>query len=368
MAEETKSKKPRLNNDITDLSPSVSANFPNEIWLKIFEFLPTYDILRKMAFVNKHFNDLSKHPKLIKEIYLNIDILDYDKAKEAYETIQRSKSLLKMTIFHHSDNWDFPPGLFISIMIKSCPKLCSLKFDLKKKVLSKDSSRNVLRNLGIDKNKSFDEIKLQDKAECEKGFRMLNFGIEFENEFVVNIRHLRIPNGHYKYHNLFRRYIREFIDYEINEIYLRAILIHLKNIDCFDISSFGEISNLSFEFFFSERAISVKSLKLNISQARALTPDLMGCLQNLNELEVGHQISRHASALSMLPNLRKLIIFYTGMLNIPNVFENVKFENLEWLKGDGTEFLGSHICRSLIEKMVKNQKTISFGNCSVSGF
>ena len=29
-------------------------------------------------------------------------------------------------------------------------------------------------------------------------------------------------------------------------------------------------------------------------------------------------------------------------------------------KGDGTEFLGSHICRSLIEKTVKNQKIDKF--------
>ena len=138
MTEETKSRKARLDKDATDSSSSdnsmyVSGIFPNEVWENIFGYLSAYDILRKMAFVSRRFNDLSKNPNLIKEIFLNIDVLDYDKAKEAYETIQKSKNLLELTIFHHSDNWDFPPGLFISIMIKSCPKLCRLKFDLIKR-------------------------------------------------------------------------------------------------------------------------------------------------------------------------------------------------------------------------------------------
>ena len=337
MAEEPKSKKPRLDYDGPESSPSgdsmcVAANFPNEVWLKIFEYLPTYDILRKIAIVSKRFYHLSKDPNLITEIYLNIDILDYDKAKEAYETIQRSKNLLEMTIFHHSDNWDFPPGLFISIMIKSCPKLCSLKFDLKKKVLSKDSARNVLFYLGIDKNKSFGEIKSSNKRSkeaWEKGFQMLNFGIEFNGKFV-DPRYfsggIEIPNPK----NLYWRHSY----YKTNDIYLRAISIHLKTLDCLDISSLGELKYHSLEFLFSERAL--KSLKLN--KSLTLSHDLIGQLQNLNELEIGHQITKQddsnmfAPTLSMLPCLRKLIITYSGTQYFRNMFENVKFENLEWLQ------------------------------------
>ena len=68
-----------------------SENLPNEIWIKIFQFLPTYDILRRIAPVSQRFNDLSKNLNLIKKIHLNIDILNYYSAKGAYETIQRSK-------------------------------------------------------------------------------------------------------------------------------------------------------------------------------------------------------------------------------------------------------------------------------------
>ena len=363
MAEETKSKKPRLelDNDCIGSSPSdnsmencVSANFPNEVWLKIFEYLPTYDILRTIAFVSKRFNDLSKDPNLIREIYLNIDILDYDKAKEAYEIIQKSKNLLEMTIFHHSDNWDFPPGLFISIMIKSCPKLRSLKFDLKRKELTKHCGRHILFYLGIDKNRPFDDIDEVEKEACEKGFQMLDFGtLKFETNFVDEHYGLCIPifvipegfTGH-TWNNC--------IWIKPNEIYLLAIIIHMKNLDCLDISSLGDISNPIFGSLFSIKTL--KKLKLN--KTLALSHDLIGRLQNLNELEIGHQITRQdvnnmfAPTLSMLPNLRKLIINYSGIRFFRNMFENVKFENLEWLelKDDlWNNAVNGHVLRTISE-------------------
>ena len=47
MAEATKSKKPRLDNDtfISDNSMYESGIFPNEVWYKIFAYLSACDIL-----------------------------------------------------------------------------------------------------------------------------------------------------------------------------------------------------------------------------------------------------------------------------------------------------------------------------------
>ena len=104
MVEESKSKKPRIENDsnflVSDISSDlyINANFPNEVWLQIFEYLSTYEILRKIALVNKRFNILSKNSSLVKKIHLNIDKLDNNSAKDAYETIQRSRNLMEMII------------------------------------------------------------------------------------------------------------------------------------------------------------------------------------------------------------------------------------------------------------------------------
>ena len=233
------------------------------------------------------FYDPSKNPNLIKKIHLNIDILDYEKAKGAYEAIQRSKNLLEFTISRQSDNciWNFPPGWFVSIMIKSCPKLRKLKLDLKEKILSKDSFRNVVCNLGIDKNKAFDEIKLIDEESYEKGRQMLN-GMEFHSNID--------ENG-----------VIEIT----NEIYLRAISIHLKNLEYFDICLSGDIETDTFNLFFNERASSLKSLKIDISFQRNFYYSL--------------QLSRQELTFSM---------YFTYQRAFFKIFPNVKFQNLECLE------------------------------------
>ena len=255
-----------------------------------------------------------------------------------------------------------------------------MKFDLEYKVLSEDSARKILFDLGIDKNKSFDEIKLQDEQACEKGFQMLNFGVEFNDEFVYERYYYAYPRiqesaklrigSITNVTNWIEKYQRNrnSIWYTASDIYLRAISIHLKNLDRFDFSLLGEISKHAFEFFFNERAISLKRLKITrYFQSCALTSDLIECLQNLNELEVGHQISRHALALSMLPNLRKLIISYVGR-TFSNLFENVKFENLEWLelKDDlWNNALNGHVLMT-ITKNCPNLTKLVIAQCNVT--
>ena len=159
MAEESKSKKLRLENE-TD----TCANFPNEIWLKIFEYFSTYEVLRKIALVNRNFNNISKDSSLLKKIHLKIDKLDNNSAKDAYETIQRSRNLIELIISSDTKNrkWDwkrFSPGFFISIALKSSPKLRILIIDLENGILSRNFSRNILFNLGLDKNGNFEEAK-----------------------------------------------------------------------------------------------------------------------------------------------------------------------------------------------------------------
>ena len=219
MADESNSKKTKLEVNPFDLSStnlSVSANFPNEVWLEILGYLSTYEILREVALVNKYFNNLTKDSFLLKKIHVRINRLNYSSAKDAYETIQNSRNLIELVICsgHGFKDWDwnrFSPGFFVCIALKSCPKLCILKFDIENGHLSENRARNILLNIGLDEKKSFDDanaivnnIKANkivdlDKVELiEKGFQMLKFGRNFHIDMLDLENSLTVDNIKYE--------------------------------------------------------------------------------------------------------------------------------------------------------------------------
>ena len=53
-------------------SPSPLMDLPNEIWMKILTFLPTYDILKNFNLTCKHFHSLATNPCAIKSLQLKL--------------------------------------------------------------------------------------------------------------------------------------------------------------------------------------------------------------------------------------------------------------------------------------------------------
>ena len=67
------------------IQPS-AMELPDEIWLKIMEYLSTTDILRKIARVNKRFYRLSKDQNLIKEMeFKTIEFTRFPHGRHRYE-------------------------------------------------------------------------------------------------------------------------------------------------------------------------------------------------------------------------------------------------------------------------------------------
>ena len=59
--------------------PKMTVDLPNELWLRIFSYLPTETILGSLSLVSKRFNSLTQDPTLIKTIMLNgIDKYDLE--------------------------------------------------------------------------------------------------------------------------------------------------------------------------------------------------------------------------------------------------------------------------------------------------
>ena len=68
------------------------TDLPDEVLLKIFGYLPTYEVLRHVALVCKHFRRLSKDSSLIQEICLK-PIIDDSLQEHIIEALNRSRCL-----------------------------------------------------------------------------------------------------------------------------------------------------------------------------------------------------------------------------------------------------------------------------------
>jgi len=68
----------------------------DEIWRKIFSYLPTQVILGKVARVCKRFNEITKDPTLLKSVKIK-NISDYDN-EYVLKVLERSKCLTKLSV------------------------------------------------------------------------------------------------------------------------------------------------------------------------------------------------------------------------------------------------------------------------------
>ena len=89
------------------LSSPREVQVPNEIWLKIMNYLPTKDIFRTFALLNKNLNGLTLDSKALK--YLSFDRnLQYPRRNldQALAVLKRSTGLVGLTINQiESDHW-----------------------------------------------------------------------------------------------------------------------------------------------------------------------------------------------------------------------------------------------------------------------
>ena len=91
----------------------------DEIWRKIFSYLPTDVILGKISRVCKRFNELTKDPTLLESIKVK-DITDYEK-DYVFKVLERSKCLRKLSIIDCDNYKDI-----LSVTLKSNSKLKTL--------------------------------------------------------------------------------------------------------------------------------------------------------------------------------------------------------------------------------------------------
>ena len=85
-----------------NLSPSPLMDLPNEIWMKILTYLPTYDILKNFNLTCKYFHSLAINPSAIKSFQLKLEnAKDSSQYQEIVKVLKRSKTLKKLIINGH---------------------------------------------------------------------------------------------------------------------------------------------------------------------------------------------------------------------------------------------------------------------------
>ena len=110
------------------------GDMPNEILVKIFNFLPNHDVRFGISLACKRFHEICKDESLvlIKDLCINDPFLDgqdedhYDRCIEHIsKKIVQSKHLTSLKITK-MDN--FSVDELVSIALKNCPKLIHLEF------------------------------------------------------------------------------------------------------------------------------------------------------------------------------------------------------------------------------------------------
>ena len=101
----------------------IQVPVPNEIWLKIMNYLDTKDIFGSLSQVNKHLNILSRDSSIIKSIDL-MKISDETKFQNKLKILKLSRNIRHITVM----SWDPTMKGLLGQIIGRNPKLRSLAF------------------------------------------------------------------------------------------------------------------------------------------------------------------------------------------------------------------------------------------------
>ena len=220
--------------------------FPNEVWLKIFGYLPTKDILMQISRVCKHFYELSKDSSLITEIIVKFADYDQNTAKNACMAISRSRCLEKLSIDCRNKSGqrisvnenEICTGFFVSIPVKNCSKLREIRFNCQN--FSNDGMLPLF-DLGIGKNESFEKA-LAANTNYEMCQNTTYRYPKYRQILKTALERLKIqdPSENVLYISEFwKSTFLKFGDRLLtsNDMYILFIIYHCKNLESIDFSS-----------------------------------------------------------------------------------------------------------------------------------
>ena len=275
------------------VNSSREVNLPDEIWLKIIQFLPTKEVFGSFALSCKRFHDLTQDPKAVK--YLQLNKIDNDfKFENAMKVVEKSNGIVELKINkvlgHFADE-------LIILALKSSPQLKSLKSDTG--ILSSKAIQVIANS----------EIEVLDLEELGP---IGPVGISK----LCNIKTLRSLK--------MLSYDRIIISLEKNDVPIEDIQFFSEPI----CNECPEILN----DFFKKKKDSLKSFGLKLDQYDEEYPlNNLNLCQNLEEIVMFSWHSKNLKILYGLPHLKKIVLhkFETKSEDLASFFNCLSLKKLE---------------------------------------
>ena len=322
------------------LSPSPLMNLPNEIWMKILTFLPTYDILKNFNLTCKHFHSLATNPSAIKSLQLKLEnAKDSSQYHNIVKVLKRSKTLNKLIISGHGRmNHILAHGLK-SNHLKTLEVLNYKCFGA---TLSKKNAEYI-------KNSKIESLTL--KAITLDNYEMLQIGaLKTLKSVRISLYGCRRNSS-----SIVSELIKTFIDAKIE----------LENLAIVAPPDF-EIHTSDFSKFLEERAETLKKLKIRCTMNdstkkdnRQNFPMIWNVTSTLEELyydDYGSQEGRHPIELKFgqeMPKLTKVVLKNING-DMFNVFGNQNFPVLERLYLQRDVGNGPFACLGILFNILEN--------------
>ena len=325
------------------LNPIKIPHVPDEIWLKVLNFMRSKNIFANFALVCKKFHRLTLDTRAVKNIKLN-NIKCSEQFKNAMKVLKRSKNLDKVKI----DNSPKYCNNFITQAFKANPKLKSL----------------IVNTASI--NKDWFKLTKSTKKVFGKNLETLKF---------VAITLEEIVNEILSQNNLKTLHLSQICDTNTEINFLNMLPKNCKKLSKVNFSFIvcNDVRRIqsSFDKFFEEAKENLKSFKChsvfnydNSQNQRweEILKNLSLC-QNLEVLEIFGATFISNSTLTMiskLPNLKRLTLkkLENSRTEFGAFFQKTNLEKLEYLHFEGWYYISNEALQSLSNRKPPNLKEI----------
>ena len=317
-------------------------DLPNEIWLKILNFLNSKDIFTNFALVSKHFHNLTLDSSAVKVLQL-VKIKTDEKYQKAMKVLKRSKRLHGVRIECpqlYSNN-------FIIQAFKSNPNLKSLDIF--------EQEYNDPRWIKLQKEtikvfgKDLTKLNLEGLDNIDKYKELIKAILEQEN-----LTHLEICIGG-------SSTVKDF---------LTILPQKCKKLEYIHFRNFWQCSS-SIDKFFEDMKDNLKGISFGMVDRSRIDRILenIGLCQKLEQLKIfdaSYLTDKSFGTISKLPNLKKISLhqlFHMPAEYLNEFFLKMNMTNLEEICIQGSKFVTYKHLEVLASRMPPKVHRISFTRC-----
>ena len=345
----------------------------DEIWRKIFSYLPTNDILGKIARVCKRFYEITKDPTLLKSIKVK-NITNYE-SENIFKVLERSKCLRKLWIIDCDNYKDI-----LSVTLESNSKLKTVILCHEDEMCDDEAvgiiakNCNNLENLYIQMSISNSALKLIASFNQLKTLHINNENVtiapDIIDEMANNYSRLEIFHVNFKDFDHIERFVQYIDDDDVPTDFIN-----------FKYDKINEMKVAMRSFIQKQKALKKFTFKCDHARYLEFLEEIDLC-QELEHIDVRGGYSKNKAeieALSRLPKLKSLnLVLCSAEYDMPymdsppfdpnaafnSFMANAFFEEMQHLDLSFNEELTTEHLETFSKRTLPNLITLNLNFCS----